>query len=86
MVLAILAGLIYEWASVRRVGDDLHDMQRTPENEQKPGYRKTWWVTHFPNFNLSVPCGLMTFFFFCGVVLFAVFAVTVLTKGGHGLI
>src|SRR5258707_8441370 len=39
-VLAILAGLIYQWASVRRVWDDLHGMQRTPENAQKPGYRE----------------------------------------------
>ncbi len=79
-VLAILAGLIYRWASVRRVWDDLHDLQRTDENANRPGYRKTWWVTHFPNFNLSIPYGSMLFFFFWGVFLFAVFATTVLAK------
>jgi hypothetical protein len=84
-VLAILAGLIYQWASVRRVWDDLHDMQRTEQNADKPGYRKScWWVTHFPNFNLSVPYGLMMFLFFWGVVLFAVFAINVLTKMATG--
>jgi hypothetical protein len=66
-----------------RVGD-LHDMQRTAENANKPGYRKTWWVTHFPNFNLSRPYGLMMFFFFWGVALFAVFAIKVLTKMATG--
>lgn len=79
-VLAILAGLIYQWASVRRVWDDLHEMQRTPENANKPGFRETWWVAHFPNFNLSIPYGLMVFFFFWGAALFAVFAIKILTK------
>jgi hypothetical protein len=79
-VLAILFGVLYRWASVRRVWDDLHDMQRTSANAERPGFRTSWWVIHFHNFNLSRVYGAMVFFFFWGVVLFATFAITVLVK------
>lgn len=83
-VLAIVFGVLYRWASVRRVWDDLHDMQRTSENADRPGFRIMWWVIRFPNFNLSKLYGGMMFFFFWGVSLFAVFAITVLTKMATG--
>jgi hypothetical protein len=83
-VFAIVLGVLYRWASVRRVWDDLHDMQRTTENVDRPGFRVMWWVIHFPNLNLSRFYGGMMFFFFLGVLLFAVFATTVLTKMATG--
>lgn len=43
-----------------------------------------WWVIHFPNFNLSRLYGGMMVFFFMGIFLFAVFAITVLTKMAIG--
>src|SRR6267378_5620523 len=50
-VLAIVLGVLYRWASIRRVWDDLHEMQRTTVNADRPGFRIMWWVIHFPNFN-----------------------------------
>ena len=83
-VLAIVFGVLYRWASIRRVWDDLHNMQRTAGNADRPGFRIMWWVIHFPNFNLSLFYGGMMVFFFFGVFLFAVFAITVLTKMATG--
>jgi len=83
-VLAIAFGVLYRWASVRRVWDDLHDMQRTAGNVHRPGFRIMWWVIHFPNFNLSILYGGMMFFFFWGVSLFAMFTITILTKMAIG--
>ncbi len=83
-VLAIVLGVLYRWASIRRVWDDLHEMQRTTVNADRPGFRIMWWVIHFPNFNLSIFYGGMMAFFFMGVFLFAVFAITVLTKMATG--
>jgi len=64
--------------------DELHDMQRIAANADRPGFRITWWVIHFPNFNLSRLYGGMMAFFFLGVFLFTVFAITVLTKMATG--
>ena len=61
-VLAIVLGVLYRWASVRRVWDDLHEMQRTTKNADRPGFRVMWWVIHFPNFNLSRLYGGMMVF------------------------
>ena len=83
-VVAIALGVLYRWASVRRVWDDLHNMQRTTENTDRPGFRIMSWVIHFPDFNLSILYGGMMFFFFFGALLFAVFAITVLTKMAIG--
>ena len=37
-------GLIYQWSSIRRVWDELHEMQITDQNVNDPGFRRTSWV------------------------------------------
>lgn len=77
-LVAILCGLLYQWLSVRRVWDDLHNMQRTAQNANRPGFQRTWWVIHFERFNLSMVYGGMVFFFFWGATLFVIFSATVI--------
>jgi hypothetical protein len=77
-LVAIACGLLYQWLSVRRVWDGLHDMQRRAQNVGRPGFRRTWWVIHFEQFNLSMVYGGMVFFFFWGAALFVIFSITVI--------
>lgn len=77
-LIAIACGLLYQWLSVRRVWDDLQNMQRTPQNAVRPGFRRTWWVIHFERFNLSTVYGGMVFFFFWGAFFFVIFSITVI--------
>lgn len=77
-LVAIAFGLLYQWLSVRRVWDDLHNMQRTAQNVDRPGFRITSWVIHFEQFNLSKVYGGMVFFFFWGAALFVIFSITVI--------
>jgi hypothetical protein len=77
-LIAIGCGLLYQWLSVRRVWDDLHNMQRTAQNADRPGFRSTWWVMHFDQFNLSLVYGGMVFFFFSGAVFFVIFSISVI--------
>jgi hypothetical protein len=73
-LVAIGFGLLYQWASIRRVWDQFHDTHRTPENASKPGYRKTRWVVNFGDFNLSAVWVTMTLSFYIGAIFFTVFA------------
>jgi len=80
-LLAIGFGLIYQWSSIRRVWDNLHDMQRTQENANQPGFRRTKGILHFRSLNLSYFYFGMVGFFFLGMLLFIVFAAGLLQ--GH---
>jgi hypothetical protein len=77
-LVSIGCGLLYQWMSVRRVWDQLHDLLRTKENVHQPGIRFTKWVVHFPKLNLSAFYGGMVGFFFVGAYLFVWFAASVL--------
>jgi hypothetical protein len=57
-------------------------MQRTDENQDKSGFRRTKGVWHFPTANLSYFYFGMVGFFFSGVLLF-VFFVGTLPLGGN---
>lgn len=74
-LLTIGFGLLYQWMSIRRVWDDFHNTYRTPRNVSRPGYRQTWWVIDFRNFNLSGVWVGMTASFYVGAILFTVFAI-----------
>jgi hypothetical protein len=52
-LIAILCGLLYQWQSVRRLWDQYHMGNRTPENKDEPGYRITPGVVKFEKLNLS---------------------------------
>jgi len=73
-LIAIGLGLAYQWASIRRVWDEFHKTYRTDENKNLPGYRETWWVLNFGNFNLASVWFGMTASFYMGAVFFTVFA------------
>lgn len=75
-LVAIACGLLYQWLSVRRVWDDLYNMQRTAQNADRPGFWGTWWVVHFEQFNLSMVYGGMVFFW--GAAFFVVFSITLI--------
>jgi hypothetical protein len=79
-LLAIFFGLIYRWLAIRRVWDELHQVQRTPLNAASPGFRKTAWVLQLGTFNLSLIYGAMIVFFILGASLFVVFAASVLRQ------
>jgi hypothetical protein len=77
-LLSIGCGLLYQWMSVRRVWDQLHDLLRTTGNVDQPGTRFSWWVLHFPKLNFSMFYAGMVFFLFLGAYLFVWFAASVL--------
>jgi hypothetical protein len=77
-LLAILFGLVYQWASIRRSWDELHSFQFTPEKASQPGFRTRWYVVHFPKLNLSIFYFGMFFFFLLGALFFVIFAAQVI--------
>jgi hypothetical protein len=77
-MLAILCGLVYQWASIKRSWDELHSFQFTPEKASQPGFRRTWWVVHFPKLNLSIFYFGMSLSFLLGAFFFVFFAAHVI--------
>jgi ABC-type Fe3+-siderophore transport system permease subunit len=73
-VLAIAFGLTYQWLSIRRIWDQFHQANRTPENASQPGYRTTRWVIRMDRLNLSLVWLGMVGGFYAAAVLFTIFA------------
>lgn len=79
-LLTIGFGLLYRWLVIRRVWDELHQVQITKDNAASPGFRTTWWVMPLGKFNLSLVYGGMLLSFAFGAVLFVVFAASVMRQ------
>ena len=73
-LIAIGLGLAYQWLVIRGSWDELHAAQITERNAAQPGFRTTWWVPQFRNFNRSILYGGMVGFFYLGAILFVWFA------------
>jgi hypothetical protein len=79
-LMSIAFGLTYQWFSVRRLWDDFHEANWTPEKSSRPGYRKTWWVISFSKFNLAWLWFGMAGSFYLGSILFTWFAYELISK------
>jgi hypothetical protein len=83
-LVAIACGLLYQWLSMRRLWDQYHMGNRTPENMHEPGYRVTPGVVKIDKLNLSwIWLGMMGAFYL-GAVFFAIYAGTVIVAGKVG--
>lgn len=82
-LIAIVCGLLYQWLSMRRLWDQYHMGNRTPQNMHEPGYRITKGVVRIDNLNLSwIWLGMMGAFYL-GAVFFVIFAGTVIATGNR---
>lgn len=73
-LLAIGFGLVYQWLAIRKAWDELHRVQFTDRKAAQAGFRTTWWVPQFREFNRSLLYGAMVVCFYVGAILFVVFA------------
>jgi hypothetical protein len=78
---AIGLGLTYQWLSMRRLWDQYHAGNWTPENAHEPGYRTTKGILKTEKINLSWVWLGMTGTFYLGAIFFVIYASLVIAGG-----
>jgi hypothetical protein len=80
-LLSIAFGLIYQWLSMRRLWDQYHAGNWTPERANEPGYRTTSGILQTETMNLSWVWLGMTGSLFAGALFFAIYSGVLIVRG-----
>jgi hypothetical protein len=80
-LLCIAFGLVYQWLSMRRLWDQYHAGNWTPEKDREPGYRTTKGILRTDKLNLSWVWLGMTGSMFAGALFFVVYSGLFIARG-----
>jgi hypothetical protein len=80
-LITIALGLVYQWLSMRRLWDQYHAGNWTPEKAKEPGYRITKGIMKMETVNLSWVWLAMTGSLFVGALFFIIYAGSVIKDG-----
>lgn len=83
-LLSIGLGLVYQWLSIRRLWDQYHAGNWTPDKDLEPGYRTTKGILRIDKLNLAWVWLGMTGSLFAGAAFFVVYSAHFIARGGEG--